>query len=104
VQKTPTKGVNDHNPFLIRAGEQGNVKDPLFRLEKWWSEVEGFVEVVNKTLDIEINSSDPMEILKTKIRLLRKRIKGWSRNIGGELRKRKASIMSEVDGLEFFVE
>jgi hypothetical protein len=44
-----SKGVNDHNPLLIKIGEQGNAKDPLFGFEKWWLEVEGFVEVVKKS-------------------------------------------------------
>jgi hypothetical protein len=55
--------------------------------------VEGFVEVVKKSWDMEVNSTDPMEIWQTKIRLLKKKIKGWGRNIGAELRKKKVDIM-----------
>jgi hypothetical protein len=49
--------------------------------------VEGFAEVVNKTWDLEVNSSNDIEIWQTRIKLLRKGIKGWSRNIGDELKK-----------------
>jgi hypothetical protein len=82
-----SKGVSDHNPLLIKTQEQGVNKDPLLRFEKWWLEVEGFAEVVNKTWDLEVNSSNDIEIWQTRIKLLRKGIKGWSRNIGDELKK-----------------
>jgi hypothetical protein len=31
-----SKGVRDHNPLVIRFGEKLQIRDPLFRFEKWW--------------------------------------------------------------------
>jgi hypothetical protein len=66
--------------------------------------VEGFSEMVNKTWYLEVESSDPMKIWQTKIRLLRKRIKGLSRNIGADLKGKKASILAEIYELDMLVE
>jgi hypothetical protein len=99
-----SKGVSDHNPLLITTRGEGVSKDPLFRFEKWWLQVEGFAEMVNKAWDFEVNSSDPMVVWQTKIRLLRKKIKGWSRNIGADLKRKKASILTEIDELGMLVE
>jgi hypothetical protein len=41
-----SKGVNDHNPLLIKTGEQGEFKEPIFRFKKWWLEVEDFTNMV----------------------------------------------------------
>jgi hypothetical protein len=49
-------------------------------------------------------TSDPVGIWKFKIRLLRKKAKGWSINRDSEIRKSKANIISELDGLDLLAE
>jgi hypothetical protein len=39
--------------------------------------------------------SEAIEVWQFKIRLLRKKIKGWSKNIGAEMKKNKAKLLGE---------
>jgi hypothetical protein len=43
------KGVSDHNPLVIKFGEKLLIEDPIFRFEKWWLEVEGFLDIVKNS-------------------------------------------------------
>jgi hypothetical protein len=45
--------------------------------------------VVKKAWEIRCPASDPMEIWQFKIRLLKRRIKGWSRNIETDVKDRR---------------
>jgi hypothetical protein len=83
------RGVSDHNTLRIVFGDKLVNKDPIFRFEKCWLDMEGFLDLVRKTWDTECLSSDPMVVWQFKIRLLRKKIKGWSRNVGLKLEGRR---------------
>jgi hypothetical protein len=86
------KEVSDHNALKVTFG------DHMFRFEKWWLEVKGFEDIVKKTWSNRCPFSDPMEVWQFKIRSLRKMVKGWSRNIEAEMKKK--SIMDELDQLD----
>jgi hypothetical protein len=92
------KGVSDHNPLKITFGDRTLVKEPVFRFEKWWFEREDFDELVKNTWDIEFSCSDLVDVYQFKIRTLREKLKGWSRNIDAEMKKKKKTILSKVDG------
>jgi hypothetical protein len=92
--------VSDHNPFLIDLGGEIQIKDQMFKFEKWWLEVNGFAEVVRKAWQTECLSSDLVEVWHFKIRLLRRKLKGWSKNIEAEVKKRKRNILVEMDRLD----
>jgi hypothetical protein len=94
------RGCSDHKPLNICFGEKIRAKDHVFRFEKWWLEVEGFEELVRKVWGSECPSSDPMDKWQLKIRALRKKIKGWSRNIEAARNKRKREILAEIDLLD----
>jgi hypothetical protein len=97
------KGVSDHNPVMITFGERVG-GDPIFRFEKWWFEVEGFENLVKESWNKNCSLLDPMGRWQFKMRNLRKRIKGWSRNIDAERKKSKEKIMDELDGLDRMAE
>jgi hypothetical protein len=42
------KEVSDHNPLRITFGRKANIKEPLFRFEKWWLQCDDFAKVVMK--------------------------------------------------------
>jgi hypothetical protein len=42
------RGLSDHNPIQVQFGEKPQVKETIFRFEKWWLDMEDFVEVVQK--------------------------------------------------------
>jgi hypothetical protein len=104
--KVLPKDCSDHNPLKINSGENMNTKEHVFIFETWWLEVEGFEEVVKKASDIECSNSEPMDRWQFKIRTLRKKVKGWSRNI--EVRwkgmRGKKEILVEIDMLDPLME
>jgi hypothetical protein len=91
-----SKGVRDHNPLVIRFGEKLQIRDPLFRFEKWWLKVEGFSNLVKNIWESKCPVDDPLEVWQFKIRLLRKKIKGWSRNIEAKLKKPRAPSLLQL--------
>jgi hypothetical protein len=99
-----SKEVSDHNPLRIDFGGEANIKEPLFRFEKWWLQCEDFAEVVKKAWNIDCLASDPVQIWQVKIRNLRKKINGWNKNREAEMRKKKARINSEIDSLDMISE
>jgi hypothetical protein len=44
------KGVSNHKPLKITFGEKDQSREPIFRFEKWWLEIEGFADIVRKSL------------------------------------------------------
>jgi hypothetical protein len=52
-------------------------------------EMEDFADLVQKSWDTECPFSDPVDVWQFKIRALRKKVKGWSKNRNAELRKGK---------------
>jgi hypothetical protein len=98
------KGLSDHNPIKISFGVKNYIKDPIFYFEKWWLELEEFADVVARAWDIESQDNDPMSVWQSKVRNLRKKAKGWSRNRESELRKNKNILTSELDLLDLLSE
>jgi hypothetical protein len=88
---------------MITFGERVG-GDPIFRFEKWWFEVEGFENLVKESWNKNCSLLDPMGRWQFKMRNLRKRIKGWSRNIDAERKQSKEKIMDELDGLDRMAE
>jgi hypothetical protein len=98
------KGVNDYNLVMVDCGRKIQDKDHLFRFEKWWLEIEGFSEVVIKAWESEFQHIDPLETCQFKIRLLRKKIRGWHRNIEAYVKKKKVDILGKIDLLDKIAE
>jgi gamma-glutamylcyclotransferase (GGCT)/AIG2-like uncharacterized protein YtfP len=44
--------------------------------------------------------SDPLDIWQFKVRLIRKKVKGWALNVNGEIRKMKQELLKELDMLD----
>lgn len=60
----------------------------------------GFVEIVTKVWRTECIFTEPIEIWQFKIRLLRKKIRGWARNVNAEIRKTKVDLLKEYEILD----
>ena len=70
------------------------VKKPgLFRFEKWWLEQPDFKELVAKTLAIPCAFTDVLDVWQFKIRLLRKKMKGWAISVNASLKKTKKELL-----------
>jgi hypothetical protein len=98
------KGCSDHNPLKIGFGNKSQYKESIFRFEKWWIEMEEFEGVVKKAWSLDCHMNNPVDIWQCKIRNLRKKIKGWSRNRETELRKSKNKLVEELDQLDELAE
>jgi hypothetical protein len=72
----------------------------LFRFKKWWLSHPDFKNIVAKIWNTECIFTDPMEIWQVKIRLLRKKVKGWARNVNVQLRKLKSDLLKEYEVLD----
>jgi hypothetical protein len=101
---TLSKEVSDHNPLRVNFGAKLVKKEPIFRFEKWWFDIEGFADLVKKTWGNDCPSNDPMEVWQFKIRLLGKKIKGWGRNVGAEIRRQKKDMIDQIDRLDLLAE
>jgi hypothetical protein len=77
-----------------------NSKTPFSGLK----ELDEFVGLVNKTWSSKCLEFDPMVVWQFKIRTLRKKIQGWKRNRGAEMKREKAKIMRDLDEIDRLVE
>jgi hypothetical protein len=90
---------SDHVPLILDFGCHEVKKPNLFRFEKWWLEQPGFKQLANKIWNTDCVFEDAMEIWQFKIRLLRKKIKGWAININVDIKKQKNELLKEFDSL-----
>jgi hypothetical protein len=98
------KNVSDHNPIQLQFGDKPQTNEPIFRFEKWWLDMEDFVEVVQRAWEIECTNTDPISVWQCKIRNLRKKIKGWSKNRDCELKRGKHELIMDLDALDALAE
>jgi hypothetical protein len=101
---TLPKGISDHTPLLLNAGDNYSFGKKKFRYEKWWMERDDFRGMVDKAWAIECSSADPMEVWQCKVRNFRKLIRGWSNNVLAEMNKHKQSIAAEYNFLDMEAE
>jgi hypothetical protein len=85
---------------VINFGVNKPRKPGVFRFEKWWLNNTDFKEVVHKAWNTECIFSDPIEIWQFKIRTLRKKLKGWAKNMNAEIRKAKSEFLKEFEVLD----
>lgn len=55
---------------------------------------------MNKIWNTDCVFEDAIEIWQFKIRLLRKKIKGWAININADIKKQKNELLKEIDSLD----
>jgi hypothetical protein len=72
------RGHNDHVHLALNLNSSEREKLGIFRFEKWWLEQPEFKELVVKVWNTPCAFTDPLDVWQFKIRLLRKKAKGWS--------------------------
>lgn len=95
-----SRAGSDHVPLILNFGCAEVKKPSMFCFEKWWLGHPDFRALVCKIWETECIFTEPIEIWQFKIRLLRKKIKGWARNVNVELRKLKQDLLEEYDLLD----
>jgi hypothetical protein len=59
-----------------------------------------FDELVKKVWNTQVQGEKAIDRWQAKIRLLRKKAKGWSANVEAEISKRKTRLSREYDSLD----
>lgn len=95
-----SRAGSDHIPLVLNFGTEVERKPDIFRFEKWWLNHPGFVEFITKVWKTDCIFTEPIEVWQFKIRLLRKKIKGWARNVNAKNRKIKADLLKEYEILD----
>ena len=94
------RATSDHVPLILNCGIKERKKPSLFRFEKWWLEQADFKELVNKTWATPCAFSDALDIWQFKVRLLRKKVKGWAINVNASIKKLKKELLEEFQKLD----
>lgn len=76
----------------------------MFRFEKWWLERGEFQQLVEDVWGTPCHYLDPLDVWQFKIRLLRKKIKGWALNVNAEIKRHKKDLLEKFDILDVFSE
>jgi hypothetical protein len=63
-----------------------------------------YIPYLSVTGQVDCPLSDPLDVWQYVIRLLREKVKGWSKNIDAEMRRKKGRIMSQMDLIDLIAE
>lgn len=72
------KLLSDHNPILLTC-RNWEWKRSYFKFKTWWLEVDGFKEKVRELWDSFNIDARPGYVLVEKLKLLKGKLKEWSR-------------------------
>jgi hypothetical protein len=86
--------MSDHTPLLLQ-GELALRQNSSFRFENFWTEVQGFQELVQTTWSKQVNSALPLKRLHIKLARVAKEIKRWKKEKIGDT-KLQLAIVKEV--------
>ncbi len=73
-------GGHDHVPCVVKIDTK-IPKSPIFRFENFWVEAQGFFEVVQQVWMLDPGFHDPAKYISYKLKILRKKLKLWSKNL-----------------------
>ncbi|XP_059284325.1 uncharacterized protein LOC132037735 [Lycium ferocissimum] len=89
------KVVSDHSPIVLECGNWEQ-KKASFKFENWWLKVEGFNELIQNWWNEFLVEGCPDYIFCTKLKMLKQKLKDWSKTTSGELTNRKNSLLNEL--------
>jgi len=94
-QRIMPRVTSDHNPILLEYGDWEK-RNSYFKFENWWLKVEGFNELVQEWWNGFTVVGCPDYKLCTKLKLLKQKLKDWSRNTFSEMTNRKNNLLEEL--------
>jgi len=100
VQALPCEITSDHTPLLLSFGDTRGASQPIFRFELGWLTRDDFREVVERSWTSDCEGNTSIDIWQTKIRRLRKFLRGWAKNKSGHYKKEKKELISKSDMLD----
>ena len=90
--------------MVINFGIGEKKKPNVFRFEKWWLQHPDFKVLIIKLWNTPCAYIDPLEVWQFKIRLIRKKVKGWTININAHFKKQKHELLKEHEALDIKLE
>jgi len=96
-----TREISDHTPLLldtIQASQRGNT--PLFTFELGWLTRDDFFDLITNVWTAENRGTTPLQRWQNKIRAVRRFLRGWAKNQVGENKKKKISLLQQLDILD----
>lgn len=83
--------TSDHKPILLELSLDNNFGPIPFRFSPLWIQQEGFQEVVSESWKKPVLGS-PFFVWEEKIRVLKRNLKEWAKNLKSPTAKRKATL------------
>lgn len=91
--------VSDHKPIVLESGDWSS--DPsYFKFENMWWQQEGFLDLVKQWWQSYTVNGSPNFILAQKLKLLKKDLAIWNKEVFGKLSTRINKAMEELQMLE----
>ncbi|KAJ9560001.1 hypothetical protein OSB04_005161 [Centaurea solstitialis] len=98
VRALDRKG-SDHSPLLLSEDLSDYGPKPFKFFDVWLKE-DTLGAIVNEAWNIDVNSSDPVRMVRDKFKMVKCKIKEWSRDRFGSLDKKIADLREECNRLE----
>lgn len=102
IVQSLAREVSDHTPLIVDTGEHSK-NEPIFRYKNCSNMRKSFREVVYKFWRAPFRG-DVMERWQFRLRELRKKTKGWKRNVDACYRNIKIKIITKLDGIDMMAE
>lgn len=99
IAQSITRVGSDHNPLIVEVENSRGVKSKIFRFESAWLQQKGFREWVSAKWPDQQNqkSIDYWQSIATKPR---RSLRGWNRNWGSDMKKRKQDLIILIKDLD----
>ncbi|WMV33006.1 hypothetical protein MTR67_026391 [Solanum verrucosum] len=91
--------TSDHNPLMLECGNWER-STSNFKFENWWLQTQDFKERVKEWWNSATYVGKPDYILACKLRLLKVKLKEWSKAIHENLGMQKQSILNQLAELD----
>jgi hypothetical protein len=99
-----SKSTSYHVPILWEAGLDNKKYGSRFKLEKWWLQHKDFKEIVKQVWSTPVEGRSALDRWQNRVISLRKKAKGWNRNVEVGIRKEKHELKTEYDRLDILSE
>lgn len=94
---------SDHTPLVIDTG--GDIpRSPIFKFELWWLLRSELAIIVAEVWAVPAGNRYASEEWIWRLACLRKRLKGWNRNICGENKRIRNELLANMDLLDKMAE
>jgi hypothetical protein len=99
-----SKSTSYHVPILWEVGLDNKKYGSRFKLEKWWLQHKDFKEIVNHVWSTPVEGRSALDRWQNRVISLRKKAKGWNRNVEVGIKKEKHELKTEYDRLDILSE